>query len=288
MRTFLLLWLLLLILPDSTRASVPDSSAVEPIRVVTGRDTIEARCIRPAPFDAVEITTIDYDVRYEPASHVDRVLDQDGVDRTASVVDRRKTIGEPLPKKAKEQRIRAPGKPHFGPRSITRAFIISETTIQGQIAPAPGGLISTNLGGFVGFDLGIMENVSDRLAIGYGVYFGSAPEYANVGVRLRIRRWASPHTAVELAPAIILGENRSNVSEPRSPGFSLQANYTLSRWFTLNTETYYVRHRTYNYGERENVGVLVGAKVGRWPGAIGGLLAGLTALGRMIPASADR
>jgi hypothetical protein len=145
------------------------------------------------------------------------------------------------------------------------------------------GVIST----YLGFDLGLMTNVSDRMAIGYGGFFGSSYDYVNAGARLRLRRWLSATSSVEIAPAVILAEARASAGTAVPPGFSFQASWCPSRYLTLTTEAFSVRRRDYAYrdffysrlGEvtRDN-GLLFGAKLELWPGAAAGAVAALGAM----------
>jgi hypothetical protein len=275
--------LLLLLLPSAARASVPSPYASpELVQVILTRgDTLQARCVEPAPFDMVRITAPDAGIRYVSPVRIRAVIDAQGEDRTNAVLSRGETVGTPIPKE-----VRKPAPPKqlkVGPRSVTKSFAITETSLLGQVMP--GGLDRNDLGNYFGFDLGWMRNVSDRTAVGWSGFIGSGNSYVSCGGRLRIRRWLSKTSSIEIAPGIIAAEGRVH-GDALSPGYSLQAGWSPSRYLTLTTEIFTVRRRQYRYvwyyavdpSEVRETGVMVGVKVGQWPGAVGGVVAALWVL----------
>ncbi|MGE5178561.1 MAG: hypothetical protein ACM3PF_05640 [Bacteroidota bacterium] len=274
--------LLLLLLPAAALAQGSQTGAAPAYQVILASgDTLQASCVQPAPFDMVCITTTGSETRYVSASRIRAVTDAGGADVTSLVVDHRKTLGmPPVPPVSRPRQPRG-----VGDRSITRAFLITEATLLGRIHP--GGLGSHGRAFWLGFDAGVLENVSDRTGIGYGMYFGSGGDYADLGIRLRLRRWLTPTSNVEIAPGVTLAEHRVESGDPLPPFFSLQASWSPSRYVTLTAESYTLRRREYLYGEAmrpvgsedvRETGILVGFKVGQWPGAAAGLVAALPAL----------
>lgn len=281
-RNLLSVWLLLLFLPPiAARASIPPPDPrADILRVVlTGGDTLRARCVQPASFDMVAVVGTDEKTRFVPPTHILVILDSSDTDWTREVLEGRETLGEPLPPPVRMKPRRQLG---VGPRSVTKSFVISETSLLSRGGQTPG-----IIGTYLGFDLGVMTNVSDRMAVGYGGFFGSSYDYTNAGVRLRLRRWLSGTSSVEIAPAVILAEKRASGGTAEPPGFSIQASWCPSRYLTLTTEAFSVRRRDYTYqdfrysmlGEvtRDN-GLLLGVKVGLWPGVVAGTVAALAAM----------
>jgi hypothetical protein len=281
-RNLLSVWFLpLLLFPIQAFAS--DSHPEPPFEtlrvVLTNGDTLQARCVQPAPFDMVAVVGTDKTTRFVSPTHVRVILDSSNSDWTREVLEGRESLGEPLPPPVQ---MKPPKSLGVGPRSVTRSFLITETSLLSR-----GGQTRGVIRTYLGFDLGVMTNVSARMAVGYGGFFGSSYDYANAGARLRLRRWLSATSSVEIAPAVIVAESRASGGVAVPPGFSIQASWCPSRYLTLTTEAFSVRRRDYTYADfrysmlgevtRDN-GLLLGAKVGLWPGAAAGAVAALAAL----------
>lgn len=292
----ILLALLILVSPSPRIARASDDpppsegatiglTATAPVHVVlTNGETLEARCVQPAPFDMIAVIPIDGSLpRYFPPVRIRAVLDASGQDQTAKAVDRRDTVGTPPPRPAPIER---PPKPlRVGPRSVTKSFLITETSYLGRIGLRDRG--EHDLWGYLGFDLGVMNNVSDRTAVGYGGFCGFASDYANAGVRLRLRRWLTTTMNIEIAPGVVLAEGRTR-SKPVHPGYSLQTSWSPSRYLTLTAEAFRLRRRDYSSdaryrywdaNETRDTGLMLGVKLGQWPGAAGAAIVGLAAVG---------
>lgn len=277
-RILLSVWLLLLLLlPQAARASAaPPDSVLETIRIIlTSGDTLQARCVEPAPFDMVAVVGFDGTIRYVPAVRI-QMVQEGSIDRTDSVVERGKTIGIPIPQAEKPPQVPS------DPRAASKTYAITETSYRTRVRP--GRLARSDLHYDLGFDLGMMQNISTSTGLGWGWFFASSDGYVNGGMRVRWRRWLSRSTSVEIAPGIIAAETRLSGGVALPPGYSVQANLGLSRTFILSAEIYTTRRREYGrpdtYGPQNvrETGVLVGAKIARWPGAAMGLLAGFVAL----------
>lgn len=280
-----LTFLLIALLPRPAHASEPAPSApLEAFQVVlTDGATLQARCVQPAPFDMVVVTPTDQtEPRYIPWVRIRAIRDAAGRDRTRVVLERRETLGTPPPREVHAE----PHRPlRVGPRSVTPSFLITETSLLGRIRTGPDR--NVNRGADFSFDLAVMQNVSDRTSVGYGVFVGSGGSDAHLGARLRLRRWLSPTSGVEIAPGIILAEHPIEVRDDVLPSYSLQASWFPSRYVTLTAEGYTLRRLEYHYrgvfayGPSEEVnesGILIGAKFGQWPGLVSGILVGFVTL----------
>jgi hypothetical protein len=279
------LLLLIALYPHPVRASdSPPDAPLEILRVVlTNGDTLQARCVQASPFDMVAVTPTDQaEPRYVPHVHIRAILDGAGRDRTEGVLERHETLGTPIPR---EIHVGSHRSVRVGPRSVTSSFLITETSILGRINTGPDRDVSRAAD--FSFDLAVMQNVSDRMSLGYGVFVGSGGSDGHLGARLRLRRWLSPTSGVEIAPGIILAEHPTEVRDDILPSYSLQASWFLSRYLTLTAEGYTLRRLEYRhrgilaYGPSDDVnesGVLIGAKLGQWPGLVGGVLVGFLSL----------
>lgn len=283
-RNLLAALLLCLFPPLVSHAATPVDPNVATVRVVlTSGDTLQARCVQPAPFDMVAVVGGDEATRYVSPVRIRAILDSDGRDRTTAVLEKRETLGVPFPPPV---RVKAPPKPlRVGPRAVTKSFLITETSLLGRLDRHDN--LRGVLGTYIGADLGEMINVSDHTAVGGGGFFGSSDEYVNAGVRLRLRRWLTNTASVELAPAVILAQGRVHGGDAVSPGFSVQASCSPSRFLTLTIEGFSVRRRDETFEDPRyrilgdtirDTGVSAGIKLGQWPGAAAGALAALVAV----------
>jgi hypothetical protein len=265
--------LLLLLLPAAAFAQGPQTEAApDPIQVIlVSGDTLQARCIQPASFDMFEVTIPGSETRFVPGVRIRTVLDADHRDRTEDLLSRRRTIGTPLPEPVRRE---AKHGLRVGPRSVTPGFLITETSLLGRVDPGP----PAELRHYLAFDLGYMSNVGSQAAVGWSAFFGSATRYVNAGVRVRLRRWISPTSSVDIAPGVIITEHRSEYGTASPPGFSVQASVSPSRYVTLAVEGYTLARHDYTAGDVRENGVLAGVKIGQWPGAAGAFFATLAAL----------
>lgn len=264
-----------ILLAVAAELSVPVASIAVEIRLTNG-DVIQAISAESAPFDMVQVTMIDRTYRYFTSVRIRSVSDDLGHDRTSYLLRDRETVGTPLPP---ELRVPGPGL-RVGPRSVTRHFWVTETTLLGRISSGDG----TDPASF-SFDLGEMWNVAERAALGYTVYMGTGGQFdANVGVRLRYRRWLSRTASVDVAPGIAWGRDMSS-STAVPPVYSVQVSLNPSRYVSLTVEVLTARHQRDNYGysgweveEFRETGLMAGIRIGQWPGAVAGVLPILTTL----------
>jgi hypothetical protein len=249
------------------------SSAIEIHR--TNGEVIRAISAESVPFDMVRITMPDSTYDYLAPVKISAVIDASGVDRTKALIRDRETIGTPLPPAL---RVPGPG-PHVGPRSVTQAFVITETTLLTRVDSGPD-MQRHRLGGRLDFDFGMMVNVGENTALGATAFVGAGNEYANAGIRLRARRWLSRTASADIAPGIIALEHRWDGSA-LPPGFSLQVSLNPSRYVSVTTEVFTIRHYGYSSRERteaRDTSVLLGGRIGQWPGAVAGAVALFAAL----------
>lgn len=279
--------LLLLLVPQGARAS--DSLATTSptmFRVVLDDDdTLHAVSVEPAPFDMVTITLGNATVRHLPSARIRRILDADSMDRTAWVLERRETLDASQAQGAKRPVKR---RVSVGPRAVTPAFLISETSMLLRVSESAEGGDDRRF--VLSFDVGLIWNVSERSAIGVTPFFGSGAagtrhSFVNSGFRARYRRWLSPTSNVEVAPAIILGEDRAGEAHP--PGYSMQATFSPNLYLSLTAEVFSLHRMERRYSISANretevdlheLDLLLGVKVGRLPGLLGGAVAGVVAL----------
>jgi len=225
------------------------------------------------PFDMVRIATPEGEWKYLNYVRIDAVIDESGADRTRYVLERGKKVGTPLPKVVSPP---GPGL-RVGPRSVTKAFRITETTVLSRV----GGSHRSRraMGGRFDFDLGGMSNVGEHTAVGATMFFGCAYD-AKAGVRVRVRRWLRPTASIEIAPGITALEHPIGGPTTMPPGFSIQASLNPSRYISLTTEVFTIRRSENRYEDGRltsiqyvrDTGVMVGGKVGQWPGAVVGVL----------------
>jgi len=241
---------------------LPDHRTRLHIGVILAKgDTLDATCVEPAPFEMVRITTPSGKQRYVAPVRIVAVIDEWGEDRTRELLERRETLGTPPPRAPKP-----PGRGlQVGPRSVTKSFRITETTLLRRVGS--GGQGHGPLGGHFDFDLGGMKNTGDHTAVGATVFVGTGNQYSNAGARVRVRHWLSRTASIDFAPGIIAFEHYVS-GRARSPGFSMQLSWNPSRYVSLTTELLSVRDRETG---------MVGARVGQWPGAVTGALAMFTA-----------
>jgi len=170
----------LMIAAPGARASEPDSMVVTaPVQVIlTSGDTLQARCVQPAPFDMAAVVSSSGAVRYVQLVQI-QLVRQGSRELTPTVVDRRKTVGEPLPMPVRPPR--APKPQRVGPRSITKSFLLTETSWLGRADFHEHRLGDQDF--YFGTDIGEMFNISDHTALGFSGFFGSGDQYVNAGAR---------------------------------------------------------------------------------------------------------
>lgn len=180
-------------------APAPSDSSAAPIRVfLEDGDVVEARSARSASMDMVALVLLDSSIRYVPAARVRRIVDAEGRNLTAAVLDRRETVsGAPRPRRISSLTWRG------HPYPETRSFLITELGLMYRLDRYPYSRFPSRTA--VTFDLGWMKNVGTRHAVGFSGYAMPSDETTRLGIRGRYRRWLSPSLSVDISPGVILG-----------------------------------------------------------------------------------
>jgi len=274
---------ILVFLPTSARASEPSPTAV--VRVVlTDGDTLHAARVRPASFDMIAVEIPNSKIRYLSSNRVRAVLDSRGVDRTAAVLEHRKTVpspydpepngreesvGENRPSQRRISALTWRGRP----LAETRSFLITEFGVLARIDDYP--YIGGDSRVAISFDLGWMKNISESGAVGFSGYALVSDPTTRMGIRARYRRWLSKRTSVDISPGVLLGGEDSAI-EYDPPGFVLGATLNSGDLVALTVDAEYARnldlvHDTppLQWEKRTDVAWRAGAKLGSGLGLLG-------------------
>jgi hypothetical protein len=272
--------------------AAPEGASPPPLItvVIESGDTLSAVCIEPAGIGTVRITEPDGRYQFRSSSRIRRVFDQAGRDRTHDALDRRLAIGA-VPSSGYLEPIPAPPRPvRFGPRSVTRSFMITETSA----FTSPGNENSRHdrRSFTFSFDFGHAFNVSDHDALGASIFVGGGDGSGDLGVRARYRRWLSTTSSLELAPGVILAHEEPGTATGKGVGFVGQIAWTYARWVSLAAQVYSVERSEVRYyrsigpdsfgsyidrGGRDT-GLMLGVKVGGRPGIFAGAAGSMVAL----------
>jgi len=256
-------------------------------------DSIQAIRVQPASVDMLRIGRLDGTEVFLPSNHVARVVDERGTDRTKDALDRRKLIGIPPPGKPRWTESGSAGPSrflHYGPRSITKSFGITETS---AFTRAEGG-VSGERSYSIAFDLGRMVNVTDRTAMG-GTLFLSAGSGADFGVRARFRRWISDRSALDISPGVIFFHDEPDNWEGRGLGLVGEAVWSYSRTLGIAAQVYSVRRTRSPYWwvdpeaadlEDRDTGLMLGLKIGGRQGVFSAI--GASVVGLVVAANQPR
>jgi hypothetical protein len=222
---------------SAANAAPSDSTPPPLITVVTeSGDTLRALGLGPAGIGTVRITDTGGRYEFRSVNHIRRVLDEQGRDRTVDGLDRGQIVGaipfgvrsEPVPKE--------PTPPRYGPRAVTRAFMITEASGLGRMDRA-----QADARGFTfSFDLGGAVNVSAHDAVGGTVFFGLGDGFGDLGVRARYRRWLGARSCLEIAPGLILAHDEPGSANGKGIGLVGQVAYTTARWLSVAVQVYSV------------------------------------------------
>jgi hypothetical protein len=265
----------LLALPLSARASEPARTAVVRVVLADG-DTLQAVRVRPATFDMVAVEMPDSKIQYLASNRVRVVLDSQGVDRTAAVLEHRQTVPSRYdPEPNGENRVRRiPALTWRGrPRAETRSFMITEFGVLARIDDYPylGGGSRTA----VSFDLGWMKNISEKGAIGFSGYALVSDPTTRLGIRARYRRWLSRSTSIDISPGVLLGGEDSAI-EYDPPGFVLGTTLNAGDLVALTVDAEYAKNLDLvrdtpplQWEKRTDVAWRAGAKLGSGLGLLG-------------------
>lgn len=258
--------------------------------VTESGDTLRAGSVEPAGIGTVRIIDVEGRYRFLSANRIRRVLDEDGRDRTREALDLRRGIGsapraislEPMPQEPRHAR--------YGPRSVTRSFMITETSAFGRLDPS----LDDERSFTASFDLGHAVNVTARDAVGASLFIGGGDGSGDFGVRARYRRWFGTRSCLEFAPGLILSHDEPGPADGRGIGFVGQIAYTYARWVSGALQIYSVRRSGvwqyvpgpdfftpgYSYLEPgyRDTGVMLGVKIGGRAGMAAGAAGTLAAI----------
>lgn len=137
---------------------------------------------------------------------------------------------------------------------------------------------------YITSDLGFMRNLSPRYALGASnfVGFGDDSEFRG-GLKLRVRRWFTNGTRIDVSPGILLWDSSWRFSRP---GFTGNIDLKFKEWFALSLLVEYRRapgevqaSDNYRYVTKtvHDTGIYIGVKSGSYAGLIGHGVAGLVA-----------
>ena len=258
--------------PSSAQAPAPSDSSAAQIRVfLEDGSVLAARSVRSASMDMVAIVLMDSSIRYVPAARVRRLVDIDGRDFTATVLDRR----EPAGTTARRRRIPAltwRGHPYPG----TRSFLITELALMYRLDRYPYFRFPSRTA--LTFDVGWMKNVGARHAVGFSGYAMPSDQTTRLGIRGRYRRWLSPSLSVDVSPGVILGgEDGGTNYDP--PGAVLGVTLNSGDLFAVMIDTEFARSWEFASEDppfttritHNDVTWRAGAKIGSGLGFVGSL-----------------
>ena len=234
----------------------PDSREVFAV-VLTDGDTIRAVAVQPRSFDVVWINTEAGAVRTVATNRLEHVFDNLGRDRLNDILRWRKSVGKPYP----------PKPPSFGPRDVTKSFGLTETSLSWTVA----GEVFKERRSQGTIDFGAIENMGDRTAIGWSVFLGGGPGFADVGARLRFRYWLGRQSSLEVAPGFSIQPEFDLSTVGRSPSYVLRVTWHANRWFGLTAQGHTRDQLIYDGGWRREVGLMAGVKLGATPGFLIGI-----------------
>jgi len=232
----------------------------------------------------VAVEMPDSKIRYLASNRVRAVLDSRGVDRTAALLEHRKTVPSPYDPES-NGREESPGENRTSLRRIpaltwrgrplaeTRSFMITEFGVLARIDDYPYIGVDSRMA--FSFDLGWMKNISESGAVGFSGYALVSDPTTRMGIRARYRRWLSQRTSIDISPGILLGGEDSGI-EYDPPGFVLGATLNAGDLVALTVDAEYARnldlvHDTppFQWEKRTDVAWRAGAKFGSGLGLLG-------------------
>lgn len=290
---FLLLGAGLSLFVAASLASAVPVGASPPPRltlVLDSGDTLHVVRVEPAGIGTVRITNDEGRFQFLSAHRIRRVLDEDGRDRTREALDLRRGIGSAPRAISLEPMPQEPRRARYGPRSVTRSFMITETSAFGRLDPS----LDDERSFTASFDLGHAVNVTARDAVGASLFIGGGDGSGDFGVRARYRRWFGTRSCLEFAPGLILSHDEPGPADGRGIGFVGQIAYTYARWVSGALQIYSVRRSGvwqyvpgpdfftpgYSYLEPgyRDTGVMLGVKIGGRAGMAAGAAGTLAAI----------
>jgi hypothetical protein len=262
-------------------AAAPLSEAAPELFTIhlTSGDSMRAVGVRPSSIDVVRVIGTDWTDRFMPTYRIQSVRDETGSDRTRDVIELRRSLGR-VPTTIESAR--PPRPPRYGPKSVTKSFGLTETGLFSRVGGDEDR--KRSYGGM--FDVGRAYNVGERMSVGGTLFIGAGDDYAELGVRARMRYWLGSRSAIDFAPGIILAHEEPGMAEGAGPGLIGEIAWSPMQVVSLGVQAFSVRRSSVHFhtwyasvdepGGRDT-GVRFGLKLGGTPGLASGIVA--TALG---------
>jgi len=258
--------------PSSAPAPASSDSSAALIRVFLEDGSVLAgRSVRSAAMGMVAVVLPDSSARYVSAARVRRIVDSEGRDRTAAVLEHREVAARSRPMRTRALTWRG----HPYPES--RSFLITELGVMYRLDRYPYSRFPSRTA--LTFDLGWMKNVGTRHAVGFSGYAMPADQTTRLGIRGRYRRWLSPSLSVDVSPGVILGgEDGGTNYDP--PGAVLGVTLNAGDLFAVMIDTELAR--SWEFASEDapfttrithtDVTWRAGAKIGSGLGFVGSLV----------------
>jgi hypothetical protein len=163
----------------------------------------------------------------------------------------------------------AEGNACFQPRPMPacRSFWVTEFGVQWFVSQPPG--VNDQRRWLATWEVGWMRNRTPDDAVGGSVFLSANDNALRSGVRARYRRWTGGETALDVSPALIVFQADDDMEVRTRLGAALQAGVTYHDWIGLTTQV---------EAASGGVRLLVGARLGGYPGAAVGAALPLVAL----------
>jgi len=258
--------LLLIFAPSGFAAASsapPDTFTIE----LEKESTRTALKVVPRSDGTVVLTLTDGTIEYHSAAHIHAIRASDGSDWTARVLtdhqalgtgrEAKRPSGPSAPEPYRSFRLRP------GPRSVCGGYMITESSI--MLREGPRG------DGYALLEYGCARNVGRSLSIGGTGFAGANPDFAQVGLRLRLVEWVSPNVSLHVAPGIVTAmSHTSGTTDMVAPQLAVQVGVTKDGRFGLAGEVFRVHLRDNNVlgppveirETRWHLGVRFGGEVG--------------------------
>jgi hypothetical protein len=201
----------------------------------------------------VKMTATDGGFDYVPMYRIKHIIDQDGRDVTRDVVFRRLNLGS------------FEGQSFLDPRAITspRAARGLEPFRSLRFTAAPAnlcrGYVVTDFAAmirdrgystehFYTIDLGYVRNLGRDYSLGGTAFLGAlGTSSEQVGVRVRATRWLSQTVSLDVAPGVVLWEDRTSYARFKPPGLAAQAALNLQGHLGLVLQVLSLNRRVSEY-----------------------------------------
>lgn len=218
-----------LVAPLQADAASLDQPSVPPTETTSNSKEVTLVAVRaePWPQGFVKVTLPDGEAMFIAEQRVLQIRDSAGGDLTNRVIQERERVEESglevsyLPANPTTRALRGQPKPQRRWFPVLQAGALVQLD-QEEVRGEEGE-------GTMVLDLGAMQNVGDRSALGGSVYFGFDPDRARFGAKFRVRRWLTNSLSIDAAPGIVVGGTSEDGSRYYSyPGFVGELGLSLS------------------------------------------------------------